>query len=369
MQEMSHDEIPAQLFQSPLPDLPDKETAAKEQKQTAPMQVLKLHLLPHRLEIVNMENKDMSDSLSYESRVVVVTGAGNGLGRAYAHEFARRGAKVVVNDYGTALDGIGSDPSPADRVVAEIQADGGEAVPNCESVLDGDKVIQTALDSWGRIDVLINNAGISYPKSFARMTKELWDRMIDVHLNGSYSCSYAAWPIMQAQNYGRILFTSSPFGLHSYANQAHYSAAKAGTIGMARALSLEGREQNIFSNVVAPYSASRMTGIAAEQENDNVMSPYHLAQLAVWLTHESCEENGSIFEAGGGVIHKVRWALGQPLHFEGTDYTAESIADAQELMNDFSDNIYPNPGECNTTASAATGGNLRMLGMLVAETS
>ena len=150
----------------------------------------------------------MSANLTFEDRVVIVTGGGNGIGRAYANEFARRGARVVVNDFGGAVDGTGSDTRSADRVVDEIQAEGGTAVANYDSVVDGDKVVQTALDTWGRIDVLVNNAGIAYATPFEEMDADAWNRMIDVHLNGSHACTYAAWPHMQRQEYGRLLFTS-----------------------------------------------------------------------------------------------------------------------------------------------------------------
>ncbi|MEM7019538.1 MAG: SDR family NAD(P)-dependent oxidoreductase [Pseudomonadota bacterium] len=303
----------------------------------------------------------MNETLTFEDRVVVITGAGNGIGRAYAHEFARRGAKVVVNDYGGTVDGTGNDTHSADFVVKEITDANGTAVPNYDSVVDGEKVVQTALDTWGRVDVLLNNAGIAYATPFAEMTPERWDKMMDVHLNGSHACTYAAWPHMQSQRYGRILFTSSPFGLHSAANFAHYSAAKAAVIGLARALTLEGDAQNIHANVVAPYSASRMTGRTNEQQATSLIGPRYLAQLAIWLGHESTQENGSVFEVGGGYIHKVRWALGQPLNLKDGEHTAENIAAGLDTLNDFSDNIYPETGDAHTIGNAVSGGDISKL--------
>ena len=160
----------------------------------------------------------MANTLTFEDRVVVVTGAGNGIGRAYAHEFAKRGAKVVVNDLGGSVAGKGSDTSCADTVVDEITASNGHAIANHDSVVDGEKIIDAALGEWGRIDVLLNNAGIAYPTPFHEMTPELWNRMLSVHVDGSYACTKAAWPYMLEQGFGRLLFTSSPFGLYAAAN-------------------------------------------------------------------------------------------------------------------------------------------------------
>ena len=147
----------------------------------------------------------MANTLTFEDRVVVVTGAGNGIGRAYAHEFAKRGAKVVVNDLGGSVAGKGSDTSCADTVVDEITASNGHAIANHDSVVDGEKIIDAALGEWGRIDVLLNNAGIAYPTPFHEMTPELWNRMLSVHVDGSYACTKAAWPYMLEQGFGRLL--------------------------------------------------------------------------------------------------------------------------------------------------------------------
>ncbi|MEM9177368.1 MAG: SDR family NAD(P)-dependent oxidoreductase [Myxococcota bacterium] len=299
----------------------------------------------------------MAERLTFEDRVVVVTGAGNGIGRSYANAFARRGAKVVVNDFGGAVDGTGRDTKSADRVVQEIETEGGIAVANHDSVVEGEKVVQTALDTWGRVDVLINNAGIAYATPFEEMDRDAWDRMIDVHLNGSHACTAAAWPHMQREGFGRLLFTSSPFGLHSAAKFAHYSAAKAAVIGLARTLSLEGAAHDIHANVVAPYSASRMTGVSDEKQVTSQIGPRYLAQLVVWLCHASTTENGSIFEVGGGLVHKVRWALGRRLELFGDDHTAENIAANAATLDDFGDALHPETGDAHTIGKALTGGD------------
>ncbi len=215
----------------------------------------------------------MVETLTFEDRVVVITGAGNGIGRAYAHEFGRRGAKVVVNDLGGSVDGEGQDQNCADQVVEEIVSAKGQAVANYDPAVEGEKVIQTALDTWGRVDVLLNNAGIAYATPMSDMTSDAWEKMLNVHINGSYAPTYAAWKHMQAQNFGRILFTSSPFGLHACPTFAHYSAAKAAMLGLMKALTLEGKESNIHCNAVAPYSASRMTGVETDAQADSAVSP------------------------------------------------------------------------------------------------
>jgi NAD(P)-dependent dehydrogenase (short-subunit alcohol dehydrogenase family) len=252
---------------------------------------------------------------------------------------------VVVNDLGGSVAGKGSDTNCADTVVNEIIASNGHAIANHDSVVDGEKIVGAALSEWGRIDVLLNNAGIAYPTSFHEMTPELWNRMLSVHVDGSYACTQAAWPHMLEQGFGRLLFTSSPFGLYAAAKFAHYSAAKAAMLGLSKALALEGKEHNIHANAVAPFSASRMTGRTNEEQARSPFGPRYLAQLAVWLCHESTIETGGVFEVGGGYIHRVRNELSNGLHLPGDMHTAENIAEGASTLENYSNAVHPKLGE------------------------
>lgn len=201
----------------------------------------------------------MTNQLRFDGRVVVVTGAGAGLGREYALLFASRGASVVVNDLGSRRDGDGKSRKAADNVVDEIKKNGGKAVANYDTVLDGAKIIKTAIDTFGRVDVVINNAGILKDKSFIKMKDEDWDAIQDVHVKGAYKTTHAAWPYFCKQNYGKVIFTSSNSGLCGNFGQSNYSTAKMGLIGFANSLAIEGANKNICVNVIVPTAASRLT--------------------------------------------------------------------------------------------------------------
>ncbi|MEE4249348.1 MAG: SDR family NAD(P)-dependent oxidoreductase, partial [Alcanivoracaceae bacterium] len=197
--------------------------------------------------------------LRFDDRVVVVTGAGNGLGKSHALEFARRGARVIVNDLGGSAFGDGASKTAADQVVEEIAAAGGEAVANHDSVTYGDRIIECALDNFGRIDVVINNAGILRDKSFHNMTEEDWDLVYNVHVKGAFKISHAAWPHLREQEYGRLIFTASAAGIYGNFGQANYSMAKLGLHGLAQTLAIEGAKKNIVVNTIAPIAGSRLT--------------------------------------------------------------------------------------------------------------
>lgn len=242
----------------------------------------------------------MDSPLSFNGRVVVVTGAGGGLGQAYSLAFAERGASVVVNDLGGDVRGVGKGSLAADKVVEEITKKGGKAVANYDSVEEGEKIVKTALDAFGRIDIVVNNAGILRDRSFGRINDEDWDIIHRIHLRGSFQVTRAAWDHMKKQNFGRIIMTSSSSGLYGNFGQANYSAAKLGLLGLANTLAIEGKKNNIHCNTIAPVAVSRLTHGIVPEDILKVMQPDYVAPLVLWLCHESCDENGGLFEVGGG---------------------------------------------------------------------
>ncbi|KAG0039648.1 hypothetical protein BGZ82_007232 [Podila clonocystis] len=245
--------------------------------------------------------------LRFDGRVVIVTGAGGGLGRSHALSFGARGASVVVNDLGGSHTGEGASTRAADVVVEEIRAAGGKAVANYDSVLDGDKIVETAMKAFGRVDIVINNAGILKDVSFARMTDAQWDAIFAVHVDGAYKVLKAAWPIFRKQKYGRIINTTSAAGIYGNFGQANYSAAKLALVGLTSTLALEGKKDNIYSNVIAPMAASRMTETVLPPDMLQSLKPEMVTPLVEYLCHESSTENGSLFEVGAGYVGKLRW--------------------------------------------------------------
>nr|XP_033475201.1 peroxisomal multifunctional enzyme type 2 [Epinephelus lanceolatus] len=282
-------------------------------------------------------------SLSFEGRVVLVTGAGGGLGREYALAFAARGASVVVNDLGTDTKGGGKSSAAADKVVEEIRAKGGKAVANYDSVEDGEKLIQSALDAFGRIDVVVNNAGILRDRSFARTSDLDWDLIQRIHLRGSFLVTRAAWNHMKNQKFGRIIMTASAAGIYGNFGQANYSAAKLGMLGLSNTLAIEGSKYNVHCNTIAPLAGSRLT--------ENIMTPdlvaslksEYVAPLVLWLCHEQCQENGGLFELGGGWIGKLRWERSQgcTVRKKNQPMTPEAVRDQWDKICDFTNAIKP----------------------------
>jgi 3-hydroxyacyl-CoA dehydrogenase/3a,7a,12a-trihydroxy-5b-cholest-24-enoyl-CoA hydratase len=249
-------------------------------------------------------------ALRYDGRVAIVTGAGNGIGKQYAMMLASRGAKVVVNDLGGAMNGEAGGASggerPADAVVREIRAAGGEATANYDSVEFGDKIVATAVGAYGRVDIVINNAGILRDVSFHKMTARDWDLIYTVHLKGSYTVCRAAWPYMRENRYGRIVNITSSAGLYGNFGQANYSAMKLGLLGLSNTLAKEGAKRGIQVNTVAPFAGSRMTATIMPPEMLQALRPEYIAPVVAYLVHESCPDSGNVFEVGGGWIAQVR---------------------------------------------------------------
>jgi NAD(P)-dependent dehydrogenase (short-subunit alcohol dehydrogenase family) len=245
--------------------------------------------------------------LRFDGRVAIITGAGGGLGRSHALLLASRGAHVLVNDLGGALDGSGSSASAAQRVVDEITALGGSAAANHDSVATaegGEAIVQAALDAFGRVDVLINNAGILRDKAFHKMDAAFIDQVIDVHLKGALYVSQPAFALMRAQGYGRIVNTSSASGLFGNFGQANYGAAKAGLAGFTRVLAIEGAEHGIKVNAIAPIALTRMTeGILGDLAAK--VAPETVSPLVAYLTNEECTVNGHIYSVAGGRIARI----------------------------------------------------------------
>ncbi|KAG8456270.1 hypothetical protein GDO86_002164 [Hymenochirus boettgeri] len=275
--------------------------------------------------------------LRFDGRVVLVTGAGGGLGRTYALAFAERGATVVVNDLGGDIKGDGKSSSAADKVVEEIRAKGGKAVANYDSVEAGEKLVQTALDAFGRIDIVINNAGILRDRSFARISDADWDIIHRVHLKGAFLVTRAAWNHMKNQKFGRIIMTSSASGIYGNFGQANYSAAKLGLVGLCNTLAVEGAKYNIRCNSIAPTAGSRLTQTVMPQDLLDALKPEYVAPLVLWLCHESCQENGSLFEVGAGWVGKLRWerSLGAIFRQKNRPVTPEAVRDEWAKICDF----------------------------------
>ena len=276
-------------------------------------------------------------TVSFADQVAIVTGAGGGLGRCHALELARRGAKVVVNDLGGAMDGSGGSSAAADAVVAEIKAMGGEALANGGSVSDragAKSMVDDAMNAWGRVDVLINNAGILRDKSFSKMTLDDFDTVVNVHLLGAAYCSHAVWPIMREQNYGRILMTTSPTGLYGNFGQTNYGAAKLGQVGLMNSLKIEGAKNNIHTNTIAPVAATRMTENLMPEEVLEKLGPELVTPAALFLV-SSDAPNGVVLQAQGGTFSLAGIFENTGVNI-GVDATVEDIAANYEAIVDIS---------------------------------
>jgi (3R)-3-hydroxyacyl-CoA dehydrogenase / 3a,7a,12a-trihydroxy-5b-cholest-24-enoyl-CoA hydratase / enoyl-CoA hydratase 2 len=276
--------------------------------------------------------------IRFDNRVAIVTGAGGGLGRSHALLLASRGAKVVVNDLGGGVDGSGKSSSAADKVVEEIKAAGGQAVANYDGVdtLEGaNKIVATAKEAFGKLDIVINNAGILRDVSFVKMTEEDWNKVMQVHLSGSMFVSKAAWPLLREGNYGRVINTTSAAGLYGNFGQVNYSSAKLGIVGLTKTLGHEGAKYNIKCNVIAPIAKSRMTETIMPPDVLAKLLPEYVSPLVAYLASEGCEETGQIYAVGGGYFSRVAVVEGEGVYIDpAKGVSPEQVAERWKQIGD-----------------------------------
>jgi len=276
--------------------------------------------------------------IRFDNRVAVVTGAGGGLGRAYALMLANRGAKVVVNDVGADTDGSGSNATPAQQVVNEIKNSGGEAVANYDSVSEWEsarRIIESAIDNFGRVDILINNAGILRDKSLLKMEIEDFCTVVDVHLLGTFFCTKAAFPYMKEQGYGRIISISSAAGLYGNYGQTNYGAAKMGIVGLMNSVKIEGTRYGISANTVVPFAGTRMTATVMPSDEVKKVKPEYVTPIVGYLSSEDCKDTGKVFTAGGGYFGRAAVMEGQGCYYDPDEtITVEMVAKKIDNIKD-----------------------------------
>lgn len=272
--------------------------------------------------------------IGYEGRVAIVTGAGGGLGRSHALELARRGARVVVNDLGGSLDGTGGDAGPAAKVAQEINDLGGEAVASTDSVSTaegGKAIVQTAVDAFGTVDIVINNAGILRDKTFHNLTPELLEPVIAVHLLGAFYVTQPAWLIMREKGYGRVINTSSNSGLLGNFGQSNYGAAKMGLVGFTRVLANEGRKFNIMVNAIAPVAKTRMTEELLGPAGD-MLQAEEITPTVCYLASDECGVTGEVFSVAGGYV--ARYFIGLTPGWFKNQHSVEDVRDNLDQIRD-----------------------------------
>ncbi|RMB79752.1 SDR family NAD(P)-dependent oxidoreductase [Streptomyces shenzhenensis] len=304
--------------------------------------------------------------LEFHGRVAIVTGAGGGLGREYATFLASRGARVVVNDIGGSMAGEGTDDGPAAAVVKAIRDSGGEAVADTHSVATsegGRAVVRTALDAFGQVDIVVNNAGILRDQPFDEMTPDQFGAVLDVHLGGAFHVTLPAWSVMREQGYGRVVNTTSAAGLLGSARKSNYAAAKAGVVGLTRTLAVEGAELGIKVNAVAPIAATRMlAGSMADAQSVGTngrpldpaalemmnaitrrLDPALVTPVMAYLAHEECQVSGEVYTAGGGQV--ARFFVGRTRGYYNAALSAEDVRDHLGAIRDETDCLVPaDPG-------------------------
>lgn len=275
--------------------------------------------------------------IRFDGRTAIVTGAGGGLGREYALDLARRGARVVVNDLGGGLDGTGASDA-AEAVVDEIRSAGGQAIANSGSVTDADAVaamVDQTVEAFGRIDILVANAGILRDKSFGRMEQADFRAVLDVHLMGTFLTARAVWEVMKAQGYGRIVMAASSSGLYGNFGQANYGAAKMGIVGLMQTLKIEGEKNDIRVNVIVPVAATRMTENLMPPAALEALKPQYVAPGVVYLCSDEAP-NGAILTAGAGTFALARVVESEGLHLGHNALSAEAVRDNWSRIGDFS---------------------------------
>ncbi len=290
----------------------------------------------------------MSD-VRFDDRVAIVTGAGGGLGRSHALLLASRGAKVVVNDLGGGRDGEGKPSSEmANKVVEEITAAGGEAIADAhgvDTVEGGEAIVKAALDKWGKVDIVIANAGILRDRAFHNIEEEDWDKIYAVHVKGSYNVIKPAFIVMRQNNYGRIIVTTSNAGLYGNFGQANYSSAKTAVLGLASTLELEGAKYNIKANVIAPVAASRLTEDVMPPAVLEKLKPEFVSPMVAYLVSEECQASGQIFTAGGGYYGRAAIVEGKGAIVPGASLEdirdnfakISDLTNAEEFANAFAE--------------------------------
>jgi len=274
-------------------------------------------------------------SIRFDDQVVIVTGSGNGLGKSHALEFARRGARVVVNDLGGARDGSGGGSAAAEEVVAQIREEGGDAIANGANVADFAQVesmVSQAMDKWGRVDVLVNNAGILRDKTFAKMDLADFQMVVDVHLTGSVNCTKAVWEQMREQQYGRIVMTSSSSGIYGNFGQSNYGAAKMGVVGFMNTLAIEGQKYGIRVNSLAPVAATRMTEDLMPENMLSLLQPEAVTPAVIFMASEDAPTR-QIIAAGAGVFAKVVIQETPGVFLAESDRDAEHVASAWQQIS------------------------------------
>ena len=276
-------------------------------------------------------------TISFKDKVAIVTGAGGGLGRCHALQFAERGAKVIVNDLGGAVDGSGGSSEAADKVVDEIKAMGGDAISNGSSVTDKagvKKLVDDAMAAYGRIDILVNNAGVLRDKSFAKVTLDDFEFVVDVHMMGSVYCTKAVWPIMVEQKYGRIVMTSSSSGIFGNFGQSNYGSAKMGVVGLMNTLRIEGQKNNIKVNSLVPVAATRMTeNLGMPDAVFDSLKPESVSPAVIFMSSEDAPD-GVMISAGAGVFAMAEIVHSEGIALKGDDLNADMLAEKWSEASD-----------------------------------